>query len=171
VKSTLRLLLPLAAVFFGPSTQSLASLGKRPAEDFDVPLVHVALDAGVSTDSWIRHYDVYVSRIPPSSTDSSHLPLYFFPRGARFEKKIGRTDYLVFAGVLGDSEKPFCPSQASIDSGGPFVIFLDFIHADLSGESLDHPLIRNDTYSQPNQSSEPTPASVTPPAGQESRPR
>jgi hypothetical protein len=145
----------------------------RPAQDLDVAMVPVAISRDVATDSWIRHYRVFVAPIPKSISGSSFLALYFFPLAAGNSSKIVVAgELLEFTGVLGNSIKPFGPSQASVDSGGPFVVYLDYVGADLAGSTVQKPTIHiHDFSTRPNQSSEPTLSSVTPPAGQESRPR
>jgi hypothetical protein len=110
---------------------------KRPTEDIDVIQARVSVDADIPQDHWIRSYDVYVSQIPWRNADSNYLSLQFIPRGPRLSKRLGRQDYLDFTGVLGASIKPFCPSQSSIDSGLPFVIYLDYLSADVTGKTLD----------------------------------
>jgi hypothetical protein len=54
-----------------------------------------------------------------------------------------RKDYLEFEGVPGEGTiKPFCPMQADMDSGLPFVLYLDYISNDLTGTEIDHARIR-----------------------------
>lgn len=117
-------------------------LVKRPAEDLDVVLVPVPLDSRIPANHWIRHYDVYVSRIPWRNEDSNYLPLHFVPRGNLPHIEISRADYLEFEGVLVNTTKPFCPVQADMDSAQPFVIYLDYIDHDLTGTGIDHARIR-----------------------------
>lgn len=115
-------------------------LAKRPTMDLNVVLVPVPLDSLIPADHWIRHYDVYVSRIPWRNVDSNYLPLHFIPRGKPPHIEISRKDYLELEGMLG--VKPFCPVQADMDSAQPFVIYLDYIRNDLTGKEIDHARIR-----------------------------
>ncbi len=117
-------------------------LVKRPTTDLHVVLVPVPVDSLVPVEHWIRHYDVYVSRIPWRNEDSNYLPLHFIPRGKPPHIEISREDYLEFEGVLGEGTKPFCPIQADMDSGHPFVLYLDYISNDLTGTGIDHARIR-----------------------------
>ena len=133
----------------GASRINRSILDKRPSEDIDVVLVPVSIDSSVPTNSWVRHYDVYASRIPWRNVDSNYLPLHFIPHDhvphiaiRHSGSLVYRSDYLDFVGVLRDTVKPFCPEQADIDSGKPFVIYLDYISSDLTGEGIDHAEIR-----------------------------
>ena len=100
-----------------------------------------AIDSQIPAEHWIRHYDVYASRIPWSNADSNYLPLHFIPRGPKPQKTLGREDYLQFTGVGGNTIKPFCPKQISIDSGLPFITYLDYISSDVTAKTLEHPEI------------------------------
>jgi hypothetical protein len=114
---------------------------KRSSEDIDVVLTRVAVGADIPSDHWIRSYDVYVSRVPWRNADSNYLPLQFIPRATKPSRPLGRDDYLEFTGAEADSIKPFLPTQSSIDSGLPFIIYLDYISADVTGKILEHPAI------------------------------
>jgi hypothetical protein len=115
-----------------------STFAKRPSEDIDVVLTSVSIDPQIPQDHWIRQYDVFASRIPWSNSNSNYLPLHFIPRGAHSHRTLDREDYLEFSGVLGDTIKPFCPTQSSFDSGLPFVIYLDYISSDLTGKAPVH---------------------------------
>ena len=116
-----------------------ALLAKRPTRDLDVVLVPVPLDSLISADHWIRHYDVYVSRIPWRNEDSNYLPLHFIPRGKPPHIVISREDFLELEIVSGEGTvKPFCPVQADMDSAQPFVIYLDYIDGDFTDIGIDH---------------------------------
>ena len=127
----------------GSSRINRSLLVKRPTTDHHVVLVPLPVDSLVPADHWIRHYDVYVSRIPWRNEDSNYLPLHFIPRGKLPHIEICRDDGLEFEGVLGEGTvKPFCPVQADMDSGLPFVLYLDYISNDLTGTGMDHARIR-----------------------------
>ena len=143
----------VASYWLGSSRINRSILDKRPSEDMDVVLVPVIIDSSIPTNSWIRYYDVYASRIPWRNVDSNYLPLHFIPRGhvphlviRQSIRPHYRSDILDFVGVLGDTIKPFCPRQADIDSGKPFIIYLDYIRSDLTGQGIDQAEIKLDTY-------------------------
>lgn len=118
-------------------------LVKRPTTDLHVVLVPVPVDSLVPADHWIRHYDAYVSRIPWRNEDSNYLPLHFIPRGKPPHIELSRNDSLEFEGALSQrTAKPFCPTQADMDSALPFVLYLDYISSDLTGTGVDHARIR-----------------------------
>lgn len=131
----------LLAISYWAGYLNRALLAKRPTRDLDVVLVPVPLDSLIPADHWIRHYDVYVSRIPWRNEDSNYLPLHFVPRSEAPHIAISREYYLEFEGVL-NTTKPFCPVQADVDSAQPFVIYLDYIDHDLTGTGIDHARIR-----------------------------
>ena len=138
-------LIVVALVFWsyqlGSSRVNRSLFAKRPTEDLDVTLSPVTIDARIPQESWVRSYDVYVSRIPWSNADSNYLPLHFVPRDSRRSRLVA--DYLDLYGVWKDTIKPFCPSQKDIDSGRPFVVYLDFISSDLTGVApIEHAEIR-----------------------------
>jgi hypothetical protein len=143
----------VAAYWLGAAHLNRSILDERSTEDMDVVLVPVIIDSSIPTNSWIRYYDVYASRIPWRNVDSNYLPLHFIPRGHVPHLVIRpalsphyRSDILDFVGVLGDTIKPFCPRQADIDSGKPFIIYLDYISSDLTGQGIDHAEIKLDKF-------------------------
>ena len=117
---------------------------KRPGEDKHAVLAPVSIESSVPTDHWIRHYDVYVSNIPWRKWNPRYLPLLFLPHDSTFHKKMDREDYLELAGVFGDtSRKPFCPTQADIDSGRPFIVYLDYLTGPrVTDKDIEHVEIR-----------------------------
>jgi hypothetical protein len=101
---------------------------KRPAEDKNVVLAPVSIESSVPTNSWIKHYDVYVSNIPWRKWNPRYVPLLFLPRDSAFHKRVDRQDFMWFVGAFGSTNmvKPFCPTQGDIDSGRPFIVYLDY---------------------------------------------
>jgi hypothetical protein len=106
---------------------------KHPPEDKDVVLAPVSIESNVPTNNWIRHYDVYVSNIPWRKWNPRYLPLLFLPHDSTFHKKMDREDYMELTGIPGDMAGTFCPTQGDIDSGRPFIIYLDY----LTGPRMD----------------------------------
>jgi hypothetical protein len=114
----------------------------RPAKDIDVVLIPVSLNQRIPSNHWIRHYDVYESFLPWRDSDSNYLALHFFPHDAVPRPTIRREDSLEFVGAPGGTSKAFCPNQADIDSGRPFVIYLDYIGFDVTSQGIGHAEIR-----------------------------
>jgi len=86
------------------------------------------------------------------------------------KRRSGAEDHLEFTGALGGSIKPFCPTQASIDPGHPYIISLDGMIFELIGRAIDCAAIHaRDSNPRPNQSPDPPPAPIIPAAGQEAR--